>query len=61
MFVLSALTTWAVLVVFGADNPIGVALLTAAVATLAEAISPWGLDNLAVPAVSALLLAWLYA
>jgi len=61
MFVLSALTTWAVLVVFGADNPVGAALLTAAVATLAEAVSPWGLDNLAVPAVSALLLAWLYA
>jgi len=46
--------------VFGADNPLGVALLTAAGATLAEAVSPWGMDNLAVPAVSALLLAWLY-
>ena len=44
---------------FGADNPLGVALITAAGATLAEAVSPWGLDNVAVPAVSALLLAWL--
>jgi dolichol kinase len=26
-------------------------------ATLAEAISPWGIDNLTVPAISALILA----
>jgi phytol kinase len=60
MFVLGALSTWAALALFGADNPLGVALITAAGATLAEAVSPWGLDNVAVPAVSALLLAWLY-
>ncbi len=61
MFVLSALSTWAALALFGADNPLGVALLAAAGATLAEAVSPWGLDNVTVPAVAALLLAWLYA
>ena len=39
---------------------LGVAMGTAAVtalgATLVEAISPWGIDNLTVPAVSALIL-----
>lgn len=35
------------------------ALKVAAGATLVEALSPWGLDNLTVPAASALLLAWL--
>ena len=59
MFGASALTTWLALALLGAGNPLGLALGTAAGATLAEAISPWGLDNLAVPAASALVLALL--
>ena len=56
MFAASALATFAAL---GAFSPAGAALaaLTALAATLAEAASPWGIDNLTVPAVSALVLA----
>ncbi len=36
-----------------------VALVTAIGATIAEAVSPWGSDNLTVPAVSALILVWM--
>jgi dolichol kinase len=35
----------------------GIAAITALGATIVEAISPWGIDNLTVPAVSALILA----
>jgi dolichol kinase len=58
MFGISAVATWVVLALMGGDNPLGAALVTAVGATLAESISPWGLDNLTVPAASALLMAW---
>ena len=35
------------------------AAVTALGATVVEAVSPWGIDNLTVPAVSALLLVWM--
>jgi dolichol kinase len=34
----------------------GIAAVTALVATVIEAVSPWGIDNLTVPVVSALVL-----
>jgi phytol kinase len=55
----SALATWLVLALLDGGNPLGLALATAAAATLAESVSPWGLDNLTVPAASALVLALL--
>lgn len=61
MFGAGALATWLALALLGTENPLGLALVTAAGATLAESISPWGLDNLTVPAASALLLALLAA
>jgi dolichol kinase len=61
MFSAGALATWLALALLGAENPLGLALVTAAGATLAESVSPWGLDNLTVPAASALLLALLVA
>jgi phytol kinase len=61
MFGAGTLATWLALALLGAENPLGLALVTAAGATLAESISPWGLDNLTVPAASALLLALLVA
>ena len=57
-FGFSALSTGLVLAAFGTPGAVGAALLTALGATLAEAFSPRGLDNLTIPAVSALLLAW---
>jgi dolichol kinase len=59
MFGASALSTWLALALLGADTPLGMALVTAAGASLAESVSPWGLDNLTVPAASAALLALL--
>jgi phytol kinase len=56
MFALSLLSTGLALILFGEPNPLVAALGTAVGATLIEAVSPWGLDNLTVPAVSALLL-----
>ncbi len=38
---------------------VGAATVTALGAMVIEAISPWGIDNLTVPAVSALLLVWM--
>ena len=58
MLVVSALATWLALGSFARRRLI-VALVTALGATLVEAISPWGIDNLTVPAVSALILALL--
>lgn len=55
----SLLASWLALSLLGQDASLGLALATAVGATLVESISPWGLDNLTVPAVSALLLAWL--
>jgi len=42
----------------GAAQALGIGALVAAAATAVELVSPWGLDNLTVPAVSALVL-WL--
>ena len=58
-FGVSALATGLVLAGFGAPDAVGVALVVALGAALAEAVSPWGRDNLTIPAVSAILLAWL--
>jgi phytol kinase len=55
----SAIATGLVLAGFGVPAAVDAALLTALAATLVEAVSPWGLDNLAIPAASALVLAWL--
>jgi dolichol kinase len=41
-----------------APTAIGAALLVAAVTTVLEAVTPWGLDNLTVPITSGVLL-WL--
>jgi dolichol kinase len=38
---------------------VGAAAATALGAAAVEAVSPWGIDNLTVPAVSALVLVWL--
>jgi phytol kinase len=55
MFVVSALATW---IALGASPSTAVAaVVTALGATLVEAASPWGIDNLTVPAISAALLA----
>ena len=58
-FGVSALSTGLVLAGFGTPGAVGSALLTALGATLVEAVSPRGLDNLTIPAASALLLVWL--
>lgn len=58
-FGVSALSTGLVLAGFGTPGAVGAALLTALGATLVEAVSPRGLDNLTIPAASALLLVWL--
>ena len=55
MLIVSALATWMAL---GAvPSAVVIALITAVGATLVEAISPWGIDNLTVPAISAFILA----
>jgi phytol kinase len=55
MFVVSALATW---IALGASLSTAViAVVTALGATLVEAASPWGIDNLTVSAISALILA----
>jgi phytol kinase len=43
----------------GPAAAVGAAAATALAATAVEAVSPWGIDNLTVPAVSALVLVWL--
>jgi len=58
MLVVSAVATWLALGSLPSSAAY-VALIVACGATLIEAISPWGIDNLTVPAVSALILAWL--
>ena len=60
MLVLSFVSVWAALLVFHSFNVSNIelpytaliALITALIATVVEAISPWGLDNLLVPAAS---------
>lgn len=58
MFAFSLVSAFLALVVFG--RPIGtgivLALAVALVATVVEALSPWGIDNLTVPLASALVL-----
>jgi len=55
MLVASALATWLAL---GASPVTAMlAIVTALGATIAESISPWGIDNLTVPATSAIILA----
>lgn len=58
MLVASAAATFLALGMFSAAG-IMLALVTALAATMAEAASPWGIDNLTVPAVSALAIALL--
>ncbi len=57
MLVVSALAVFLALSPLPIDARAVIALAAALGATLAEAISPWGIDNLTVPAVSALILA----
>lgn len=57
MLILSLVTTWLALTLLSSGNDLLLAVAVAGGATLVEAISPWGLDNLLIPAVSALLLA----
>jgi phytol kinase len=56
MLVVSVLATWLALGSLSSSAAY-VAIIVAWGATLVEAISPWGIDNLTVPAVSALILA----
>jgi phytol kinase len=58
MWVVSALATWLALGDLSSSAAY-IAIIAAWGATLVEAISPWGIDNLTVPAVSALILALL--
>ncbi len=57
MLIVSALATWMALGRSRLRRWL-VALITALGATLVEAISPWGIDNLTVPAISAFILAY---
>ncbi|MBN1317491.1 MAG: hypothetical protein JXA42_18560 [Anaerolineales bacterium] len=59
MFLFSAISSGLVLSIMGVENWLGISLAVAAGATLMEAVSPFGADNLTIPAVSALLLSWL--
>ena len=59
MFIVSALATFLALGMLPLPVRVVVAIVTAFGATVAESISPWGIDNLTVPAVSALILALL--
>ena len=43
----------------GSVTALWVSAVTALGAAAVEAVSPWGIDNLTVPAVSALVLVWL--
>ena len=54
MFIISALATF--LALGASPTAIPATLVTALGATIAEALSPWGIDNLTVPAVSTLLI-----
>jgi phytol kinase len=57
MLIVSVLATW---LAWGTSPSTAIiAIVTALGATLVEAVSPWGIDNLTVPAVSAIILALL--
>lgn len=62
MFAFSLLSVFLALLFlsgFGAAQSLALALIVALIATVVEALSPWGIDNLTVPLVSALVLALL--
>ena len=59
LLLLSVVACSITLAAFGVDHVIGLALIVSVGATLVEAVSPWGTDNLTIPAISALLLGWL--
>lgn len=61
MLVASWIATFIPLVLFaqspmGMSSALGISLITALAATAVEAVSPWGVDNLSVPAISVLVL-----
>ena len=60
MFLFSLMSTFLALWLVSPDaagwGSFGIAVIAALLATLVEAISPWGLDNLTIPAVSGLVL-----
>lgn len=58
MFLFSLVATFFALIVFGQSTgpSLGLAIVTALVATVVEALSPWGIDNLTVPLASAVVL-----
>lgn len=61
VFLFSLATVALTLIILGPMNAVqalGIGALVAAAATIVELVSPWGLDNLTVPAASALVL-WL--
>lgn len=61
MFAFSFVAVGAALAGFGESGgpAVAAAVATAVAATLAEAISPWGIDNLLVPLASAAVLVWM--
>jgi phytol kinase len=62
MFLASGAATLAALLLLTPMSPataMAAAAVTALGATIIEAMSPWGIDNLTVPAISALVLAWM--
>jgi phytol kinase len=64
MFLASWVATSIALLLLGTGNPIAALLVSAVTAfgaAIIEAISPWGIDNLTVPATSALILATMLA
>jgi phytol kinase len=62
MFLASGVATLAALLLLTPMPPataMAAAAVTALGAMIIEALSPWGIDNLTVPAISALVLAWM--
>ncbi len=60
MFLASWVATSIALLLLGTGNPIAALLVSAVTAfgaAIVEAISPWGIDNLTIPTISALILA----
>jgi len=62
MFLSSLIATFLPLILLSSPpinfvNAVGIAALTSLAATAIEAVSPWGVDNLTVPAISAMVLA----
>lgn len=61
MFVASWVATFIALMLLapspiGVGSALGISMITALAATAVEAVSPWGLDNLTVPAISTVVL-----